>query len=393
MRFFTFLMVSAFFSLSIVAQQNVGIGTPNPHPSSLLDLSATDKGLLVPRVTTQQRVAIANPADGLLVYDVSFQCFYYYGNNIWNSLCQAGGGSGVTGSTGATGLNGTDGATGATGSQGTQGNTGATGATGLDGTTAGVGSTGPTGQNGLDGATGATGAQGLQGVTGVTGQNGLNGLNGATGITGAQGNTGVTGNTGATGITGATGLGNICPTAATNFVTKFSTTTEICNSVIFDDGTNVGIGNTTPAEKLSVTGNMQLDGALKGTVRYYTSRNTASGTVTANNTDYLALTGVTPGTTAGVYMVTFSWCGTDRIAIGGDVMSIDYSGDATTGNTLLTSQAFPKAYLTNNEMICNTYVAQVNVPANQTWTFKIKIQGGTYRSELFSGFISAIRLD
>jgi len=351
MRFFTFLMVSAFFSLSIVAQQNVGIGTPNPHPSSLLDLSATDKGLLVPRVTTQQRVAITNPADGLLVYDVSFQCFYYYGNNIWNSLCQAGGGSGVTGSTGVTG------------------------------------------QNGLDGATGATGVPGIQGTTGATGQNGLNGLDGATGITGAQGNTGATGNTGSTGITGPTGIGNICPTAATNFVTKFSTTTEICNSVIFDDGTNVGIGNIAPAEKLTVTGNLQLDGALKGTVRYYTSRNTASGTITANNTDYLALTGVTPGSTAGVYMVTFSWCGTDRIAIGGDVMSIDYSGDATTGNTLLTSQAFPKAYLTNNEMICNTYVAQVNVPANQTWTFKIKIQGGTYRSELFSGFISAIRLD
>ena len=389
-RFSTLLFFSAVLSLNLFSQQNVGIGTPNPHPSSLLDLSATDKGLLVPRVTTQQRLAIVSPADGLLVYDVSFQCFYYFGNNAWNSLCQAGGGSGVTGSTGVTGQNGTDGATGATG---TQGNTGVTGATGLDGTTAGVGSTGPTGQNGLDGATGSTGVQGLQGLTGVTGQNGLNGADGLTGVTGAQGATGATGNAGPTGITGATGIGNICPAATTNFVTKFSTTTEICNSVIFDDGTNVGIGNIVPAEKLSVTGNMQLNGALKGSVRYYTSRNTASGTITANNTDYLALTGVTPGATAGVYMLTFSWCGTDRIGIGTDVMSIDYSGDATTGNTLLTSQAFPKAYLTNNETICNTYVTQVNVPANQTWTFKIKIQGGTYRSELFSGFISAIRLD
>jgi hypothetical protein len=156
---------------------------------------------------------------------------------------------------------------------------------------------------------------------------------------------------------------------------------------------NVGIGYPAPAERLSVNGNMQLDGALKGTVRYYTSRNTASGTITANNTDYLTLTGVTPGATAGVYMVTFSWCGTDRVAIGTDIMSIDYSGDAGAGNTLLTDQSFPKGYLTNNVMVCNTYVCQVNIAANATWTFKIKIQGGTYRSELFNGFISALRID
>lgn len=334
MRFLLMFLLLGLLSPSAFAQQNIGVGTSAPHPSSVLDLTATDKGFLVPRVTTAQRLAIATPANGLLVYDTDLQCFYYYGTAAWNSLCQTAGG--VTGPTGATGAAGITGAT---------GNTGA------------AGNTGPTGDTGATGATGSTGA------------------------------------TGATGATGPTGLGNICPTAAPNFVSKFATATEICNSVIYDDGTNVGVGNTTPAEKLTVTGNMQLDGALKGNVRYYTSRNTASGTVTTNNTDYLALNGVSPGATAGVYMVTFSWCGTDRVPIGGDVMSVDYSGDATTGNTLLTSQAFPKAYVTNDEMICNTYVTQVNIPANQTWTFKIKIQGGTYRSELFSGFISAIRLD
>ncbi len=552
-----------FCSLILQAQNNIGIGTPNPHPSSILDLSSTDKGVLVPRLTTQQRTNIANPADGLLVYDVSFQCFYFFGNGTWNSLCQNGGSGGTTGATGSTGvtgaqgLQGVTGATGVTGQDGTsasagatgpqgitgatgqngnngisgiQGNTGATGAqgatgaTGQDGSAASAGATGPqgitgatgaTGQNGnsgaagiqgITGATGVTGnvgAQGIQGVTGAigatgntgsTGAQGIQGVTGETGVTGPQGlagNTGAQGATGVTGITGATGPGTICPAALTNYVVKFTTPSELCNSIIYDNGSRVGIGTTNmntlvdivggaagvttnlltlrsnalanntgtgirlinstnntsnvgaemvalttnsgngrselifnvhgggggngallervriqgngnvgigynaPAERLSVNGNMQLDGALKGTVRYYTSRNTASGTITANNTDYLTLTGVAPGATAGVYQVTFSWCGTDRVTTIGatDVMSVDYSGDSGAGNTLLTDQSFPKSYLTNDRTICNTYVCQVNIPANETWTFKIKIQGATHRSELFNGYISALRLD
>jgi hypothetical protein len=35
--------------------QNVGIGTTNPHASSVLDLKATNKGFLAPRLTTTQR--------------------------------------------------------------------------------------------------------------------------------------------------------------------------------------------------------------------------------------------------------------------------------------------------------------------------------------------------
>ncbi|MES2747893.1 MAG: hypothetical protein V4648_05920 [Bacteroidota bacterium] len=56
----------------------VGIGTTTPHDSSLLDVTSTTKGFLTPRMTTAQRVAIALPADGLLVYDTSLKSFYYY---------------------------------------------------------------------------------------------------------------------------------------------------------------------------------------------------------------------------------------------------------------------------------------------------------------------------
>jgi hypothetical protein len=41
----------------------VGIGTTNPHASSILDLTSTTQGFLVPRLTTAQRDAIASPAN------------------------------------------------------------------------------------------------------------------------------------------------------------------------------------------------------------------------------------------------------------------------------------------------------------------------------------------
>jgi hypothetical protein len=47
---------------------NIGIGTASPHSSSLLDLTSTNKGLLLPRMTQNQMFAISGPADGLALY-------------------------------------------------------------------------------------------------------------------------------------------------------------------------------------------------------------------------------------------------------------------------------------------------------------------------------------
>lgn len=45
------------------AQNNVGIGTNTPDASSVLELQSTTQGVLVPRMTTAQRTAIAAPAN------------------------------------------------------------------------------------------------------------------------------------------------------------------------------------------------------------------------------------------------------------------------------------------------------------------------------------------
>ena len=66
----------------------VGIGTITPHASSVLDVSSTTQGMLTPRMTTAQRVEIASPADGLMVYDTDFKAFYYYNLSIssWSPM-------------------------------------------------------------------------------------------------------------------------------------------------------------------------------------------------------------------------------------------------------------------------------------------------------------------
>lgn len=143
-----FLTCFLIFATFVFAQNNVGIGTSSPSPSAQLDVSDTAKGVLMPRMTTAQRLAIVSPANSLLVYDTDVDCFYFYttSTGIWNSLCNNSGPAGPTGPTGATGPAGVAGVTGPTGSAGPAGATGAAGTTGP---------TGPSG--GPPGPTGATG--------------------------------------------------------------------------------------------------------------------------------------------------------------------------------------------------------------------------------------------
>ena len=48
--------------------QSVGIGTTAPDVSAALDIVSTSKRALLPRPASGQRMAIASPAAGLLVY-------------------------------------------------------------------------------------------------------------------------------------------------------------------------------------------------------------------------------------------------------------------------------------------------------------------------------------
>ncbi len=172
------------------------------------------------------------------------------------------GNTGPQGPTGAQGANGNDGATGAQGPTGLQGETGPTGpqgatgnngVTGPQGPTGADGAAGPQGATGNNGATGPQGPTGAQGVAGPTGPQGATGNNGATGPQGPTGANGATGLQGVAGPTGPAGASAFCANAAANYVTKFTSSTEICRSVMYDDGTNVGVG-IIPGYKFDVAG-------------------------------------------------------------------------------------------------------------------------------------------
>jgi hypothetical protein len=86
------ILLSALYS---TAQNNVGIGTTLPNSKAILELKATDKGFLAPRLTDTEMLAITTSAstNGLLVYNTTYSCFYYWNNTTlaWKSMCASSG--------------------------------------------------------------------------------------------------------------------------------------------------------------------------------------------------------------------------------------------------------------------------------------------------------------
>jgi trimeric autotransporter adhesin len=82
--------------LSSMAVAQVGIGTTAPDASSLLDVTSTSKGLLIPRMTLAQRNAISNPATGLVVFQTDNTPGLYFnsGTPAAPSWASVGSGSG-----------------------------------------------------------------------------------------------------------------------------------------------------------------------------------------------------------------------------------------------------------------------------------------------------------
>ena len=77
----------SFLTLNTVYAQ-VGINTENPDPSAALDVSSSQGGLLIPRMTKAQKDAIVSPATGLIVYQMdTIEGFYFYRNG-WIAISE-----------------------------------------------------------------------------------------------------------------------------------------------------------------------------------------------------------------------------------------------------------------------------------------------------------------
>jgi hypothetical protein len=82
------LPVVVFLMISFTAFAQVGINTDgtSPDASAMLDVKSTSKGLLIPRLTTAQRLAIGSPAEGLMVYDTDLGGYCYRRSGAWKIL-------------------------------------------------------------------------------------------------------------------------------------------------------------------------------------------------------------------------------------------------------------------------------------------------------------------
>ncbi len=57
--------------------------------------------------------------------------------------------------------------------------------------------------------------------------------------------------------------GSVTGTGTTNYIAKWNTSSSIQNSIIFDNGTNVGIGTASPTSKLDVSGRVDFSNDLR----------------------------------------------------------------------------------------------------------------------------------
>ncbi len=90
------IVVAVLILIALQMQAQTGIGTTTPDASAKLEVSATNKGFLPPRVTltsVTDAATIPSPAVGLLVYNVGsvgLQAGYYYWNGAsWSTIATA----------------------------------------------------------------------------------------------------------------------------------------------------------------------------------------------------------------------------------------------------------------------------------------------------------------
>ena len=83
-----YLFAAVMMAMTAATAQSVAINTDgsSPDASSILDVSSTSQGVLLPRMTKTEREAISSPATGLLVYDLTASILYYYTGSDWQRM-------------------------------------------------------------------------------------------------------------------------------------------------------------------------------------------------------------------------------------------------------------------------------------------------------------------
>lgn len=95
MLVFTALLFSGFHTLRIQAQGlSVNTSGASAHASAMLDVSSSNKGILIPRIAltgVNDNATIPGPATGLLIYNLTLAGeltpgYYYWNGTAWTRL-------------------------------------------------------------------------------------------------------------------------------------------------------------------------------------------------------------------------------------------------------------------------------------------------------------------
>lgn len=78
-----FFLAMALLFCEFVQAQNVGIGTNTPNNSAMLEISSTNKGLLLPRVADTS--SVPSPVRGLLIYSTNNNKLWYHDGSRWQN--------------------------------------------------------------------------------------------------------------------------------------------------------------------------------------------------------------------------------------------------------------------------------------------------------------------
>jgi len=72
--------------MTIDGNGSVTVGSSTPCASAALAINSTTRGLLVPRMTTEDIQNIKKPEPGLIVYDIELDTFMGYKKTGWTQM-------------------------------------------------------------------------------------------------------------------------------------------------------------------------------------------------------------------------------------------------------------------------------------------------------------------
>ncbi len=82
MKNLSIFLIVHIISINLIFSQNLGVGInttgATANSSAILDVSSTTQGTLITRMTSMQRNAIISPANSLLIFNITTQCFEAY---------------------------------------------------------------------------------------------------------------------------------------------------------------------------------------------------------------------------------------------------------------------------------------------------------------------------